>query len=38
MPFIAMVASVGSNDPEEMYDYLGELKNNKRSEMLDMAF
>ena len=38
MPFIAMVASVGSNDPEEMYDYLGGVKNNKRSEMLDMAF
>lgn len=38
MPFIAMVASVGSNDPEEMYDYLGGVKNNKRSEILDMAF
>ncbi len=38
MPFIAMVASVGSNDPEEMYNYLGGVKNNKRSEMLDMAF
>ena len=38
MPFIAMVASVGSNDPEEMYDYLGGVKNHKRSEMLDMAF
>lgn len=38
MPFIAMVASVGSNDPEEMYDYLGGVKNNKRSEMLDLAF
>lgn len=38
MPFIAMVASVVSNDPEEMYNYLGGVKNNKRSEMLDMAF
>ncbi|MBS6484945.1 HsdR family type I site-specific deoxyribonuclease [Veillonella sp.] len=38
MPFIAMVASVGSNDPEEMYNYLGGVKNNKRSKMLDMAF
>lgn len=38
MPFIAMVASVGSNDPEEMYNYLGGVKNNKRSDMLDMAF
>ena len=38
MPVIAMVASVGSNDPEEMYNYLGGVKNSKRSEMLDMAF
>lgn len=38
MPFIAMVASVGSNDPEEMYNYLGGVKNNKRSDMLDVAF
>ena len=38
MPFIAMVASVGSNDPEEMFNYLGGVKNNKRSDMLDMAF
>lgn len=38
MPFIAMVASVGSNDPEEMYNYLGGVKNNKRSDMLDMSF
>ncbi len=38
MPFIAMVASVGKNDKKEMYDYLGGLKNNKRSEDLDAAF
>ena len=38
MPFIAMVASVGSNDPKEMYNYLGGVKNNRRSEELDAAF
>lgn len=38
MPFIAMVASVGSNDEEEMYNYLGGVKNDKRSEDLDAAF
>lgn len=38
MPFMAMVASVGSNDPAEMYQYLGGVKNNKRSEELDAAF
>lgn len=38
MPFMAMVASVGSNDPKEMYDYLGGVKNDKRSEDLDTAF
>ena len=38
MPFIAMVASVGSNDPKEMYNYLGGVKNNRRSEDLDAAF
>ena len=26
MPFMAMVASVGSNDPAEMYQYLGGVK------------
>ena len=35
MPFIAMVASVGSNDKPEMYNYLGGVKNDKRSDMLD---
>ena len=38
MPFIAMVASVGSNDPKQMYNYLGGVKNNRRSEDLDAAF
>ncbi len=38
MPFIAMVASVGSNDTEEMYNYLGGVKNDKRSKELDIAF
>lgn len=38
MPFIAMVASVGSNDEAEMYNYLGGVKNDKRSEELDAAF
>ena len=38
VPFISMVASVGTNDPKEMYDYLGGTKNDKRSEELDGAF
>ena len=38
MPFIAMVASVGSNDKAEMYNYLGGLKNDKRCDELDIAF
>ena len=38
MPFIAMVASVGSNDKADMYNYLGGVKNDKRSEELDAAF
>ena len=38
MPFIAMVASVGSNDKPDMYNYLGGVKNDKRSETLDAAF
>ena len=38
MPFMAMVASVGSNDPADMYRYLGGVKNGKRSEELDAAF
>ena len=38
MPYIAMVASVGSNDKEEMYNYLGGVKNDERSDKLDVAF
>lgn len=38
MPFMAMVSSVGSNDEKDMYDYLGGVKNDKRSEELDAAF
>ncbi len=38
MPFMAMVASVGKNDKKEMYDYLGGVKNDKRSDDLDAAF
>ncbi len=38
MPMIAMVASVGSNDDPEMYNYLGGVKNDKRSDKLDAAF
>lgn len=38
MPFMAMVASVGSNDQPDMYNYLGGVRNGKRSEELDAAF
>ena len=38
MPCIAMVASVDSNNNSEMYNYLGGVKNNKRSDDLDAAF
>jgi type I restriction enzyme R subunit len=38
MPFIAMVASIGSNDEKDMYSYLGGVKNDKRSEKLDASF
>ena len=38
MPMIAMVASVGSNDAPEMYNYLGGVKNDQRSDNLDAAF
>lgn len=38
MPFMAMVASVGKNDPKEMYDYLGGVTNNKRSSDFDASF
>lgn len=38
MPYIAMVASNGKNDPKEMYNYLGGLNNGKRSDNLADAF
>lgn len=38
VPTIAMVASVGSNDPREMYNYLGGVKNDRRSDEMDAAF
>ena len=38
MPFIAMVASVGKNDKEEMYKYFGGVKNGKRNDEFDAAF
>ena len=38
VPFMAMVSSIGSNDKEEMYNYLGGVRNSKRSEELDAAF
>lgn len=38
MPFIAMASSVGSNDEDKMYNYLGGVRNDKRSEELDAAF
>ena len=38
MPTIAMVASVGKNDREEMHNYLGGAKNDSRSEELDIMF
>lgn len=38
MPVMAMIASVGSNDESEMYNYLGGVKNSKRSEEFDAAF
>ncbi len=37
-PFMAMVASVGKDDDKDMYNYLGGVKNSKRTEMLDAAF
>lgn len=38
MPFIAMVASVGKNDPDDMYNYLGGVKNDERTSTLDAMF
>lgn len=37
-PTIAMVATASSNDPQEMYDYLGGAGNNERNEKLDAYF
>lgn len=38
MPYMAMVASVGKNDEADMYNYLGGVKNDKRTSDLDAAF
>lgn len=38
MPTIAMVSSVGSNDEEEMYNYLGGVNNSEHCSKLDNAF
>lgn len=38
MPFMAMVASVGSNDSADMYDYLGGVGKGKRNDDMDAAF
>ena len=38
MPFMAMVASVGSNDSADMYEYLGGVGNSKHNDDLDAAF
>lgn len=38
VPFMAMVASVGSNDSAEMYQYLGGAKNKERNTKLEETF
>lgn len=38
MPTIAMVSSVGKNDPAEMYNYLGGAANDTRNSKMDAAF
>lgn len=38
MPTIAMVSSVGKNDPDEMYNYLGGAANDSRNSKMDAAF
>ena len=38
MPTIAMVATNGKNDPEEMYNYLGGVANSERNDSLDSSF
>lgn len=37
-PFMAMVASVGSNDTEDMYQYLGGTKNKQRNTEMEETF
>lgn len=38
VPFMAMIASVGKDDEPEMYNYLGGVKNDKRTDDYDAAF
>lgn len=38
MPTIAMVATNGKNDPEDMYNYLGGVTNSDRNDTLDSSF
>lgn len=38
MPTIAMVSSVGKNDPAEMYNYLGGAANDTHNSKMDAAF
>ncbi len=38
MPTIAMVATAGKNDPTDMYNYLGGVKNSERNDDLDACF
>lgn len=38
VPMIAFVASVASNDKKEMYEYLGGVKNDARTDKFDAAF
>lgn len=38
LPFMAMVTSVGRNDKPEMYNYLGGVINDRRTEDYDAAF
>ena len=38
VPFKAMIASVGKDDEPEMYNYLGGVKNDKRTDDYDAAF
>ncbi len=38
MPTIAMVATNGKNDPADMYNYLGGVKNSERNDKLDVCY